>query len=230
MHAPFRRLESAERPEPEALCEICQRLRPPFAKAAAYGLYEDHLRALIHLLKYERVTAVARPLGALLAQIMLNMMHTIPDLPPECIVIAVPLHPLKERQRGYNQTVLLAEAAMRVLRREQKTHSFHLARHVLERHRTTESQSGLDARTRRRNLRGAFSVTHAKAIAGRTVWLLDDIYTTGATARECARTLLAAGAERAFVATLARSQREGVAFWDATPTREPAREKGLQEM
>ncbi|HUZ05550.1 MAG TPA: ComF family protein [Acidobacteriaceae bacterium] len=195
----------------EALCEPCQRLRPPFEKAVAYGVYEGTLRALIHLLKYEHVSAVAKPLGALLAQTI----QAMPNLPQELTVVAVPLHPAKERQRGFNQTALLAEEAVRALRSGEGMRRFHIEHRVLRRKRVTESQSGLTPHQRRRNLRGAFFVALPEAIQNRAVLLLDDIYTTGATARECTRTLLAAGAASVHVATLARSQREGVAFWDA---------------
>ncbi len=213
----FRRLESANTLFPESLCELCERARPPFAQAAAYGVYQDTLRALIHLLKYEGVRSVAAPLGALLALTIAKM----PDLPDALTVVAVPLHPDKERQRGFNQTILLAEATLHTLRKQQGTlrasslPQLEPALRALGRQRATESQSNLSARDRRRNLRGAFFVAEPQRIAGRSILLLDDIYTTGATARECARVLLAAGAAAVHVATLARSQREGVALWDA---------------
>ena len=175
------------------------------------------MRAQIHLLKYEGVRSVAAPLGALLAQTIAKM----PDLPDALTVVAVPLHPGKERQRGFNQTILLAEATLHTLRKQQGTQrasslpQLEPALRALSRQRATESQSNLSARDRRRNLRGAFFVAEPQRIAGRSILLLDDIYTTGATARECARVLLAAGAAAVHVATLARSQREGVALWDA---------------
>jgi predicted amidophosphoribosyltransferase len=76
------------------------------------------------------------------------------------------------------------------------------------------------------NLRGAFLVRQPERVAGRAILLLDDIYTTGATARECAKMLLAAGASNVYVATLARSQREGVAFWDSSAKVESWAERG----
>ncbi|MEO8870825.1 MAG: phosphoribosyltransferase family protein, partial [Granulicella sp.] len=79
----------------------------------------------------------------------------------------------------------------------------------------TESQFALTPHARRTNLRGAFAVPNRASLAGRTVLLVDDIYTTGATARECARVLRRAGAKRIFVATLARAQTETVERWDA---------------
>ena len=91
-----------------------------------------------------------------------------------------------------------------------------LAPGILERRRSTESQAGLSTHQRRRNLRGAFFVSEASAarLRGRTVLLIDDIYTTGATARACSQALKKAGAHHIYVATAARAQREGVALWD----------------
>ena len=193
-----------------SLCELCERARPPFVQAAAYGVYADTLRALIHLLKYERVPPVAVPLGALLAQ---SVQH-FGNLPAHMTVVAVPLHAGKQRERGFNQSALLAAAAVRALGRIRPQTHFTAAFHALERSRGTDSQSNLTPRQRRLNLRGAFSLGRPEQIAGRAILLLDDIYTTGATARECTRTLLGAGAASVHVATLARSQREGIAFWD----------------
>jgi ComF family protein len=213
----FRRVEAGPASGAEVLCSLCQRARPAFVQAAAYGVYQDTLRALIHLLKYEHVRSVAAPLGALLAQSIAQ----IASLPRDVTVVAVPLHPRKERQRGFNQTILLAQAAIAALNKQNAdVHSdprLHLtpALRCLGRRRATESQSGLSVAQRRRNLRGAFFASEPERITGRTILLLDDIYTTGATARACTRALLDAGAAAVYVATLARSQRESIALWDA---------------
>ncbi len=174
-------------------------------------MYEGTLRAMIHLLKYERIAPVAEPLGELLAKSIANF----EDLPDTLTVVAVPLHVAKERERSFNQTILLAQAAIRSLRRSHAHIDFEPALRALGRQRRTDSQSGLSARQRRLNLRGAFFVAEPERIAGRSILLLDDIYTTGATARECTQTLLRAGAKSVYVATLARSQREGVVLWDS---------------
>lgn len=196
------------------LCPLCERARPPFQRAVAYGVYEGTLRGLIHLLKYERIPTVAVPLGALLAA----PIAALPQLPPSLTVVAVPLHSSKQRERGFNQTVLLAEATLKALRTLRPDLQLQLAFQTMGRQRATPSQSGLTPHQRRHNLRGAFFIRQPQQIAGRAILLLDDIYTTGATARECSRTLLRAGAASVHVATLARSQREGVAFWDSSAT------------
>ena len=167
---------------------------------------------MVHLLKYEGMRGVARPLGRLLARAAEMLDGQVGS---ELTVVAVPLFPSKERRRGYNQTVLLADEAMAELRRTKPEWRLRAAHRVLRRVKDTESQFGLTAQGRRRNLRGAFEVRDAEAIAGREVLLLDDIYTTGATARECARVLRRAGASKVWVATLARAQKEMVTLWSA---------------
>jgi ComF family protein len=133
------------------------------------------------------------------------------------LVVPVPLHRSKRRERGFNQAQLLARATIRAVRRLEPTAELQLSAGLLERRRATESQAGLSTHQRRRNLRGAFFVSEksAEKIAGRDVLLIDDIYTTGATARACSQALVKAGAAHVWVATVARAQREGVAHWDA---------------
>jgi ComF family protein len=202
---------AATEPDGEKLCHLCERARPKFQLAVAYGEYEGTLRGLIHLLKYEHIPTLAGHLGRLLA----GTIARCRDLPPCLTVVAVPLHGSKQRERGFNQTVLLAESTMRSLRRLRPDLALEAAYEAMGRQRATETQAGLTPHQRRRNLRGAFFVRKPEKVTGRAMLLLDDIYTTGATARECTRTLLGAGALSVHVATLARSQREGVAFWDA---------------
>lgn len=194
-------------------CGACRMAPPQFERAAAWGLYEDDMRELVHLLKYERVNAVARPLGSLLARTVAAMAEA--GMPRELVVVAVPLFGARQRRRGYNQSVLLADEAMNVLRRSDAAWRLKSAHRALRRVRDTESQFALAPGGRRRNLKGAFVVADPAAVAGCDVLLVDDIYTTGATARECSRVLRQAGAERVWVATLARAQREFVGLWDA---------------
>ncbi len=197
-------------PVEQLLCAQCWDTRPSFQRAVAYGVYQDELREMVHLLKYERVRSIAKPLGAMLAN-AIAMLHA--DAAQELLVIAVPLFPAKERQRGYNQAVLLADAALARLSVSQPTWILRATHGTLRRVRDTESQFALTPKGRSRNLQGAFAVQPDAPILGCEVLLIDDIYTTGATARECARVLLRAGASKVWVATLARAQTEMTARW-----------------
>lgn len=199
------------------LCAPCRLASPMFERAAAWGVCEDQMRELIHLLKYERMRSAAEPLGRLLARVIetLGMGH-------DAVVMAVPLFPAKERQRGYNQSVLLADVALKELRRSRSQWRLRAAHGAILRTRDTESQFELTPSGRRRNLRGAFTVVDPSVVAGREVLLVDDIYTTGATARECARVLRQAGAEKVWVATVSRAQREMVATWEMKQAAETA--------
>ncbi len=204
-------------------CTPCRRAAPAFVRAVAFAVYEDGLREMLHLLKYERVRSLARPLGRMLAsavellegEINASATGSVPD---ELLVVAVPLFRSKERARGFNHAELLADEAVEELKRRRPDWRLRPAHRALQRVRETDSQFGLSTRARRLNLREAFAVADPGAVAGRDVLLIDDIYTTGATARVCAQALLSAGARRVLVATLARAQVESVAMWDAGQT------------
>jgi len=183
----------------KAECGLCQRAHPPFERAIAYGSYDGGLRELIQLLKYEQVRPAAAVLGRMLAESLRQSEAVIPPGPMP--VIPVPLSAGKRAQRGFNQSELIARAALKALPGER----YQLATGVLKRVRETASQIGLTRHQRRENLRGAFAVAESKVILQRDVLLVDDVFTTGTTASECARVLLRAGAKRVWVATVART-------------------------
>jgi ComF family protein len=188
---------SGENDEP--LCGLCRRLSPPFEKAAAYGSYDGGLRDLIHLLKYEQVRPAANVLGRMLAEVIAGFEASFGEMP--VLVVPVPLHARKQRERGFNQSELIARAALK-LRREARAV---MSTEVLLRRRETKSQIGLSSHQRRENLRGAFVVSNPQEIARRELLLVDDVFTTGTTASECARVLRRAGASKVWVATVART-------------------------
>jgi ComF family protein len=192
------------------LCQPCRLAPPAFVKAVAYGNYHGELRSLVHLLKYQGMQPIARRLGPLLA----DSLEPFAGSPTTMLVIPVPMHPEKQRRRGFNHAELLARAAMAEMRRRHPQWGLHLETGLLKRVRATASQAGLTTHQRRQNLRGAFFAPHPERLAGRDVLLIDDIYTTGATARACSRMLMNGGAASVRVATVARAQREGVAMWD----------------
>ena len=186
------------------LCRACRLAPPPFVKAIAVASYQGRMRDLIHALKYERLRPVARGLGRMLADTLLQFAL---ELPGEMLVVPVPLHRSKNASRGFNQARVLAAETIASLRRRSSAIQLTLAPATLMRLRATESQAGLTPRQRRLNVRGAFGVSAPAAVAGRHVLLIDDILTTGATARAASRALLQAGAESVWVATLARARR-----------------------
>ncbi len=188
------------------LCRACRLAPPPFEKAVAFGSYEGRMRDLIHALKYDRLRSVAPKLGELLA---LAIARLAPDAPAELLVVPVPLHRSKFADRGFNQARLLAAEAIDCLHKHHTAWRLTLAPSTLMRLRVTESQAGLTPRQRRLNVRGAFGVTDPAAVAGKHVLLVDDILTTGATARAAAHALLQAGAESVWVASLARAHMSG---------------------
>jgi ComF family protein len=177
---------------------------PPFVKAVSFGVYQGRMRDAIHAFKYDRLHPAARGMGRMLAEAMAQLAS---EAPVEMLVVPVPLHRSKYAQRGFNQARALAAEALSALRRTHPAWRLTLAASTLMRLRATGSQAGLTPRERRQNVRGAFSVSDPARVAGRSVLLIDDILTTGATARAAAQALVKAGAAQVWVATLARAQR-----------------------
>ena len=197
--------EEADRIEVESRCLLCQRADPPFERAVAYGSYDGELRDLIHLLKFQQVRPAAAVLGRMLAETIANLEQAMPVgtlFSSKIMVIPVPLHTRKQAQRGFNQAEKIAQDALKQLSRPKR---FDLCTGVLLRRRETGSQIGLTRHQRRENMRGAFAVSDPARILNRDILLIDDVYTTGTTASECARVLRRAGAARVWVATVART-------------------------
>jgi len=169
-------------------CADCRKSPPAFDAARSAGMYADELRRAIHLFKYDGVCALAIPLAAFISDTI-----TLP-LDIDCLC-PVPLHPARERMRGYNQSVLLAEELGQTWR-------LPVERALLTRILNTTPQMQLPAEERLRNVRGAF--TAAPAAQGRDIGLVDDVYTTGSTLLECSRVLKRAGARHVLVITIAR--------------------------
>ncbi|MEO8802593.1 MAG: ComF family protein [Rudaea sp.] len=180
---------------PAPMCGECLKRDPPFATAVVPFVYGHPLDLLMTRLKFGRSLAA----GRVLAQAWIDALRECPPLTIPQALIPVPLHDSRLRERGYNQALELA----RPLARE---FGIALCRDALVRVRSTPAQSNLDAKTRRRNLRGAFAVVDGADLPP-FVALVDDVMTTGTTLRECARTLRRAGVERVDVWALARAPR-----------------------
>jgi len=171
-------------------CRRCQSRRTPLDGLRAALRFEGTARAAIHALKYRGATALA----PLLSEPMAAALAAHPLLVD--LVVPVPLHPQRERERGYNQSALLASRLAAAAGLPPPTP-------LLRRERDTRSQVGLSARERRDNVRGAFCCVDPRAAAGRRGLLVDDVVTTGATLEACAATLRAAGVGRVWGLALA---------------------------
>lgn len=181
-------------PGADHLCERCLRKPPAYIKAGALFVYEGALLEAVYRFKYGRKPHLARHFGPLLAAFAGKW------LPGglEALVVPVPLHPAKLRQRGFNQALLLARYVARLP-------GLSLDYLSLRRARDTAPQVSLGRKERLKNVAGAFRVTHPAAIRGRDILLVDDVSTTGSTLNSCSRELAKAGAERVFCLLLARA-------------------------
>ena len=176
---------------PAHLCGAC-RLRPPsYTHARSAYPYAPPLREAITLFKYKGKVALANALGDL----MWAAWHDVQDVD---LLMPVPLHPARLREREFNQSLLLVDRLNRRLR-------LPVSHHNLVRRRQTPPQTELTRRQRRQNLRRAFAVLRPDEVAGKRILLVDDVFTTGTTVNECAKPLRKAGAGDVYVFTLART-------------------------
>ncbi len=175
-------------------CWGCLTEKKYFRKARAFGVYNGSLMEAIHAFKYGKRVSLARPLAAFLRETFYDFWgrdHI--DL-----LIPVPLHIKRLRERGFNQAHLL-------ISRWAKKEGLPFDGLLLFRKRWTEPQVYLNRKEREKNIRKAFSVKDPERIRGKKILLVDDVYTTGSTVNECARVLMKGGAEWVDVLTLARA-------------------------
>lgn len=174
-------------------CGDCLRRPPPYTLARSLVRYEPSVAFLLQRLKYHGDTSVLPAITELLAQWRR-------DAFADCrVIIPVPLHLTRHRQRGLNQASLLAQAFFPDKKAD-------IRRDLLVRTRNTPAQTTLSGHQRRRNLDGAFAVRQGMSFTG-VVCLVDDVFTTGSTVAECSQVLLQHGAEEVRVLTLARAAR-----------------------
>lgn len=172
----------------EGLCGLCRKGEHIFDLARSPLLFTDVAREIIHRLKYSDRISLASPLGDILREHLEQQPFTGQWIVP------VPLHPRRERERGYNQAELIAARLGRPV-----------ATHLLRRRKNTPTQTGLSRNERKRNLAGAFEVIGE---VGQSIIIVDDVYTTGSTVNEIASVLKRAGTERVEVLTVARVANE----------------------
>lgn len=176
------------------LCGNCLTHDSYFTIVRALGKYDGSLKKIVHLLKYKQKFAVEEIL-ALLFDVYQNIDINFCSYD---FSIPVPLHRSRLRQRGFNQAVVVGN----VLRRK---HNIPLHRLALQRTVATPPQVRLQGKERMKNVRNAFKVRDAALVQRKSILLLDDVYTTGATMNECARVLRDAGASRVDGFVVARA-------------------------
>lgn len=174
-------------PEDTGICGECLRKKPYFNKVIFFGLYHGILKEAIHYFKYNGRRGLSRPMG----EFFLRM-----DIPRADMIVPVPLHHKRLKQRGFNHASILAK-------RLSEIKCVPLNLNLLMKMRETPAQVSLKREDRLKNLRNAFVVT--EKLSGEKVILIDDVLTTGATASECSKVLLNAGALEVKVVVLARS-------------------------
>lgn len=175
---------------PDHPCGACISEQPHFDEAASVYLYGGELAEAIKKMKYSGKTSLASPLAGLFCR------HPFIDSSIDTLV-AVPLHKSRLRERGFNQSQLFASILAKKM-------SLRADPFILERVRHTPPQAGMKRAQRLKNVRNAFAIRKGASVLGKSILLVDDVYTTGATAMECSRVLKKAGAKEVKVLTLAR--------------------------
>lgn len=175
-------------------CGDCLKEEPAFKWARSFGIYDGALKKAINLFKYYGIKRLSKPLSELMFKI---------KMPAVDVVVPVPLSKKKLKQREFNHAALLA-----------KYISIYLGTRVtlncLVKIKETMPQVGLSAKERGKNVRNAFVAKNNEFIKGKNILLVDDVLTTGATIRECSKSLKSAGAGEIYAITLAYSSGD---FW-----------------
>jgi ComF family protein len=171
------------------ICGDCLQDQPAFTNARSFGLYDGVLKKAINLMKYHGIKRLSKPLSELLLQI---------EIPRGDIIVPVPLFKKRLKQREFNQSALLAKNIAKAL-------GIKLLPDCLVKVRDTVPQVGLNSKERKKNIKKAFDIRSRDPIEGKDIILVDDVFTTGATVKECSRVLKKAGAKDIFVITLAHS-------------------------
>lgn len=183
-------------------CGECLNAPKRFKIARSAGVYDKVLMAAIHCLKYKEKIQLARPLGVLLFMAFCRYWNK----GNINLIVPVPLHKRKFRSRGFNTSFLFVkEWAFISKALNGALPVIPVAGDILVRKRWTEPQTGLGRKERLQNIKNAFGVRNSSKIKGEKILIVDDVYTTGATANECAKVLMRAGAARVDVLTLARA-------------------------
>lgn len=187
----------------QVLCGACRACEPSFDFARSFGIFRGNLRLLILQLKFRRQERLGKRLGGMLAQVWTKLGPLAEAEPP--LIAPVPLFHTRERERGFNQSRLLAEGLRKRLEAMQGAKKVKIHPRLLVRTRATLSQAGLKIQARKENVRGAFEVANPDLVQGRQVVLVDDVMTTGATLSACAAVLKKRGAAGVYALAMARA-------------------------
>ena len=174
-----------------SVCPTCARLRPCYRALRSWSLFDAPVRPALHRLKYRRNVGLGEALAPQLCDFVVGLGWTV-----RCVV-PVPLADKRLAERGYNQAGLIARPLAMALR-------VAYSPKAVARIRDTRSQVGLTAAARRANVQGAFEAD-PRLVDDRTILLVDDVATTGATLSSCAEALYASGAQDVFALTVARA-------------------------
>ncbi len=168
-------------------CGSCLKTKPPFSRVLYYGIYDGALKEAIHLLKFNGVKRLSKPLSLMLSEL---------PIPKADGIIPVPLHHKRLHQREFNQTASISRHLSKKLK-------IPLMLDVLKKTKETPPQTDVTGKERLKNLKNVFRTY--EEINGLDLLLIDDVITTGATIRECAKALIKAGAKSVSVVAVARS-------------------------
>ena len=175
---------------------------PSFQKAKAVFQFSSTCRDIIHLFKYERRPSLGKRLGEFAG----TFIKEDADFSRADFLVPVPLHPVKQRERGYNQAALLVQAISRITQ-------IPCPAGIMKRVRYGQSQTKLDFSERRKNVAGLFTIIKKDIIRNKKVIVVDDVITSGSTMDACGETLLKAGADEVFALAITHpTRKEDVAF------------------
>lgn len=191
----WQKVEPVESNNPDELTALKVWGSLPLEKVKSLWWFDDFIQNVIHEMKYNRKLSLAKKLGVDLADSILRDS----DFASADLLIPVPLHKYKQRERGFNQSLLLAKSIA------QNT-GLAVGDKVLKRVQKTQVQAKLNAEQRMKNVDTAFEVVDGNRVKNKKVILIDDVCTTGATLFACANVLLNAGCDQVFAVTVAKAR------------------------
>ena len=178
---------------PDGICRVCVKTKPSYDAGWSAYMYDDAMRRLLHSFKYGGKTRLRRTFAELLKD-FIDTYHV--PLGRFDFSVPVPLHPARLRERGFNQSEILCAFL-------QEHYGLACRKNVLARTRLTRPQADLRAKERWTNLEAAFRIDHLGSVADKSILVVDDLFTTGATAEAVSAALKDAGAAYAGIMTLA---------------------------